>query len=362
MNPAAVADDAVCVVGIGASTAVGTTAPASAAAVRAGISGFAEHPFLRDRVGEPVMVACAPFLGHDLTGTQRFVELAVSATCEALEPARSSSRSSEVVPTIVGLPEPRPGLPEDLSSDLAHRLETATALRSRPTRTTMVLRGHAAGLVAIETACEMIRSRATDLCLAGGVDSYMDPRTLQWLESCDQLLTPDNAWGFVPGEAAGFCLLCSRATARRLQLDVLGSLLAVATSREVKRIKTEAVCIGEGLTDAVRGVLRALPGPLTRIDDTICDLNGESYRADEFGFMLARTNDYFIDSSNFSSPADCWGDVGAASGPLFVLLATAATRKGYARGPLTLLSTSSEAGERAAAIFHAEADRRQAGE
>ena len=83
-------------------------------------------------------------------------------------------------------------------------------------------------------------------------------------------------------------------------------------------------------------------------------MNGEAYRADEFGFMLARTSERFVDSSDFTAPADSWGDVGAASGPLFVLLAAAAAMKGYARGPLTLLWTSSEGGERAAALFLAD--------
>jgi 3-oxoacyl-[acyl-carrier-protein] synthase-1 len=83
----------------------------------------------------------------------------------------------------------------------------------------------------------------------------------------------------------------------------------------------------------------------------ICDQNGEAYRADELAFMLVRLSERFTDGSDFEAPADCWGDVGAASGPLFVVLAAAAAERGYARGPHYVLWTSSESGERGAALL-----------
>ena len=83
----------------------------------------------------------------------------------------------------------------------------------------------------------------------------------------------------------------------------------------------------------------------------ICDQNGEAYRADELGFMLVRLSERFRGGSDFLAPADCWGDVGAASVPLFVILAAAAAERGYARGPHYLVWASSEGGERGAALL-----------
>jgi 3-oxoacyl-[acyl-carrier-protein] synthase-1 len=186
------------------------------------------------------------------------------------------------------------------------------------------------------------------------VDSYLDTDTLEWIERNDQLHKSTNAWGFVPGEAAAFCLLCSGETARRHHLVPLGWILGVETSFEENRIKTETVCIGKGLTDAVRKVLDLMSATRCKIDNIICDQNGEAYRAAEQGFLLARTMERFVDASDFLSPADCWGDVGAASGPLFVMLASAAAQKKYGKGPSTLLWTSSEGGERAALIHWAD--------
>ena len=83
-----------------------------------------------------------------------------------------------------------------------------------------------------------------------------------------------------------------------------------------------------------------------KADHMYCDMNGEPYRADEFGFATIRAGGLFRDPSAFTAPADCWGDVGAASGPLFLILAEAAIRKGYAPGPVLAAFTSSESGER----------------
>ena len=84
-------------------------------------------------------------------------------------------------------------------------------------------------------------------------------------------------------------------------------------------------------------------------------MNGEPYRADEFGFATIRAGGLFRDPSAFTAPADCWGDVGAASGPLFLVLIDAATRKGYAPGPVLAAFTSSESGERCGFVTRARA-------
>ena len=171
--------------------------------------------------------------------------------------------------------------------------------------------------------------------LVGGVDSYMEPETLEWLEKSEQLHSAglaNNAWGFIPGEAAGFCLLASEKARLRYQLSANCRVLAAGVARESSLIKTDTVCIGLGLTAAVREALTALPDGI-KVDRIICDQNGEAYRANDAGFMLVRLSERFNRGSDFLAPADCWGDVGAASIPLSVALAAAAAERGYARGP-----------------------------
>jgi 3-oxoacyl-[acyl-carrier-protein] synthase-1 len=217
-----------------------------------------------------------------------------------------------------------------------------------------IARGHASGLLALEAACRTVETGRADFCLVGGVDSYVEPETLEWLEANEQVHSAgssNNAWGFIPGEAAGFCLLMSIASARRHGIEPLGHVRAVTAAREEHLIKSDTVCLGRGLTAAFAGVFDALPSPSDVVNDVICDMNGEPYRAEEFGFATIRTRHRFMNESEFQTPADCWGDVGAASGPLFVNLAVVAQAKGYAAGPRTLVWTSSESGERAAAVI-----------
>jgi 3-oxoacyl-[acyl-carrier-protein] synthase-1 len=251
------------------------------------------------------------------------------------------------------LPPARPGqaaMGEVIAAQLAKSLRDAASVRSVKT----VEAGHAAGLVALESACAKPEVGQEEFQLIGGVDSYLEPETLESLESCEQLHgagPANNAWGFIPGEAAGFCLLASRGACDRYELTGRCQLQSIATAREKNLIKTDTVCLGHGLAEAWRRALAALPDD-AKVAQMICDLNGEPYRADEFGFALARMSERFVSGSDFSAPADCWGDVGAASVPLFMVLAAAAAERRYAVGPHYLLWASSESGERGAALLH----------
>ncbi|TGO02654.1 hypothetical protein PN36_21215 [Candidatus Thiomargarita nelsonii] len=69
---------------------------------------------------------------------------------------------------------------------------------------------------------------------------------------------------------------------------------------------------------------------------------------------MLRTREFFIEPGKFIAPADCWGDVGAATGALLINLITTAAAKGYAQGELSLLWASSESGERSAALLQAQ--------
>jgi 3-oxoacyl-[acyl-carrier-protein] synthase I len=182
----------------------------------------------------------------------------------------------------------------------------------------------------------------------GGADSWLEPQRLDALDVADRLHSVNQPWGFTPGEAAGFCLVTTGECARRLGLQAHAEILAVGTGRETKLMGTRTVCIGEGLTAAFRAVLH----PRHRVAHGYCDFNGETYRADEFGFAVCRTRDCFIDPGSFTAAAECWGDVGAASGLLALALPMAAWQRHYAHGPVALAwSSSANAPLRAAALL-----------
>jgi len=88
-----------------------------------------------------------------------------------------------------------------------------------------------------------------------------------------------------------------------------------------------------------------------KVTDVFCDMHGEPYRANEFGFAALRTRQHFVSPSDFVSPADCCGDVSAASVPIGVALSTIASRKAYAKGPFAFVWASSDTGERGGALL-----------
>lgn len=341
----------VVIVAMGACTPIGRDAWSSAAAVRAGVSGFVQHPYMIDTAGEPMRAAIAPWIDIGLIGADRLEQLLFPAIDQALEPIASTPETPLSVGLALGLPSPRPGLPDDIQQQMMSRIYKRFARRFGTVAAFAA--GHAAGLIAVQAAATKLGQGALDVCVVAAVDSYIDPLTLEWLEEYDQLHSAgrlNNAWGFIPGEAGAALLMMRESIADAAKLQPLAVVLGTGRATEPKRIKTKTVCIGEGLTQAFRAALDALPAG-TKITDVYCDMNGEPYRGDEFGFTALRTKECFESASDFVAPADCWGDVAAAGGPLHLMLAAIAGSKGYSNGNLAFAWASSEFGERAATLI-----------
>ncbi|SHN10915.1 beta-ketoacyl synthase N-terminal-like domain-containing protein [Rhizobacter sp. OV335] len=340
------------VIGCGARTPVGFHRRSSTAAVRAGISMMAEHPFLIDRFGKPIKVTRDAGLDPQLQGFERLLALAIPAAREALEPLEPfvGAVNAPKVSIVLSTGEPRPGQGTGTSASLADALCDDLAAFVHIGRQMHWMGGHAGGIVALETAARLLAEGEADMVLAGGVDSYLFRDTLEWLDDNEQLHSEDNIYGFCPGEAAGFVLVTRADTAQRFGLTPLLSLVSAGSGIEKNLIRTEDICLGEGLSKAFLAAAKPLAQE-ERIDRVVCDMNGERYRGNEYGFAVLKASKLFRDAAAFEAPADCWGDVGAASGPLYVGLVAAAEERGYAKGPLSLVWASSEGGRRAAAVL-----------
>jgi 3-oxoacyl-[acyl-carrier-protein] synthase-1 len=341
---------AIHVVAIGARTPVGFSAEASAAAVRAGISRMREHPTLVNRRGSAAKLAFDGGLPADLFGPLRLRELARLALAELVAklPETLASARTELY---LGLPEPRPGLPRAQLADMGGyvaRAGTAAGLRMAVHALPL---GHAAALEAARLATGRLTAREADLCVVGGADTYVDPRTVRWLGRNGRLADGEARSAFVPGEGAAFLALVGDETRKRHQLLPLATLLGVHAARESAVLGSEAINLGRGLTDAIAGAVAGLSLPAEMIDETYGDLNGERHRSEEWGFAALRLQHAIRDPTGCRKPVSEWGDVGAASGALFMLLAIQAFRRGYARGPRALCWASSDGGLRAATVL-----------
>lgn len=336
------------VVGVGARTPLGFDAASSAAAVRAGISAIQDHPYMIDQFGERMKVTRDIGIDVDLHGPDRAVEIAVSPALDALLPLLQSDATSAVT-LILSTGEPRPGKPDGFAAQVDMLLRKRIGQHVLLEGGGSTAGGHAGGLLAIHHACKSLREGRAKLCLVGGVDSYLEPETLEWLDQNEQLHSETTTYGFCPGEAAGFALLTTLGVARARGLRPLLEIVGTSIASEENRIKTETVVLGEGLGSAFKLLFQ--DAPIDKVDRIICDMNGERYRGNEYGFAVIRNPGRFKDAADFETPADCWGDVGAASGPLFVSLITEAEARGYQPGPLSLIWASSENGARAGVLL-----------
>src|SRR5262249_12920712 len=145
------------------------------------------------------------------------------------------------IPLVIGLPSERPGLPDAFGKRIAERFKVMKTEGWTISDVEALSTGHSAGLMALERGFRRIQRGTDEFCLIGGIDSYLEPKTLEWLEKCDQIHGAgphNNAWGFIPGEAAGFALLCRQETAQRYGLNVPIQVLSVTTAREKNLIKS----------------------------------------------------------------------------------------------------------------------------
>ena len=343
----------ICIIATGARTPWACRAAPSAAAVRAGITALGDHPFMVDQVGDRMPGAVDAEIDPQIIGPERFLLLAETALSEACTPLQSVQANELRLPVFLGLPEIRPGFTEHDALTIQFGLSRYKGLPQSLGDVQVFPHGHAAGFSALAAAVAQLKNGVIEACLVGGVESYFHADTMEWLDANRQLAGSVSRSGFVPGEGAGFCLLMAEQVMARLGLKPLARVSAVATGKETKLIKTSDICLGEGLSETVRNAVSNLRPPEERVNDLFCDINGERYRNEEWGFVCLRLSQYFDDPTAYRSPAECWGDMGAASGPLLAMLVCQAYVRGYSQGPRAMLWASSEGGRRGAAVLAA---------
>ncbi len=331
------------VVAVGARTLVGYHAASTAAAIRCELRNLQNHPFMVDRLGNPIRMGLDDGLAGNQVGAVRLVVMARSALKEALATV-DLARASRV-DVIVALPEGRPGFTDANAGWVAR--EVTHGLVPRPAE--VGARGHAGSLDALRDAAERIEDGRSELCIVVGVDSYVAPETIDWLQANRRLAGEDNRDGFVPGEA-GACVVLARPS---LGFSPLAHVRGAHSTREKVSIAADEEVLGRGLTEAIRGATASLRLPTEAVDDVYCDLNGERYRTDEWGFAALRTSRAFR-SIAYTMTSSCVGDVGAAHGALGCVLAVRSWARSYANGSRALVWGGSDQGLRAAVVLEEE--------
>lgn len=358
MKPAAPV--AVVVAGSGAICSVGVGIAQVYASVRAGIARKIASEVV-DREFEPITMALLPDAAlepldlevarHGLSGRQsRMLSLAATAIRESVT---ALPVAAQPVRVFLGLPEPTPAWPSTPPWFL-EALATQAGVAVDLAQSRMFPCGRAAALVALEAAVQAISSGQANHVLVGGVDSFMDLDRLSELLAEERICpAPD---GFIPGEGAAFVLLANR---RGLPSGGKSNVavLAVGKACDPGHLYSSQPGTGEGLATAIETMVAtsaALPGPIC---NTYAGLNGESFGAKEWGVAALRHRPLFSPDAQMDHPADCYGDVGAATGAILVALASTALARGDRLGP-SLVWSSSDGEDCACAVMDVQTQER----
>jgi 3-oxoacyl-[acyl-carrier-protein] synthase-1 len=340
------ANDQVVVVGIGMMTSVGLTTQETVGSVRAGIARFTETtildhrfaPFTMAEVPEDGLPGLNPAVAEKpgLSDREiRMLRLGSMPLLECLEGVGPAGRPPSLELALPEIETTRPLDRQRFLELLAEQTEGAFDLR----KSEASLPGRAGGLAAIGRAVQRIQAGKDEFVVAGGIDTYRALYVLGALDKEGRVKSSVHLDGFIPGEGAGFVLLASPKAAAAKRLSALAVVTCVGEGTEVGHLYSEEPYRGEGLAETVEAFLAdaKLPGP---IEEVYSSMNGENHWAKEWGVTFLRNRPAFNPEHGMHHPADCFGDTGAACGPLMVGLAAEGLAHGHLKSPVLVYGAS----------------------
>ncbi|QHM71250.1 hypothetical protein [Mixta intestinalis] len=282
-------------------------------AIKTQLALVRKHPLYVDRCGVPIKASFFPQL--KVTGAARWETLANELLANLWKklsalPAPERYRLWLILP-----PVDRIGVPAELEQVMvrcaeAHsvRWDTIRLLRGGAAQAGLALRE----IVNRQKENQKRNERVFDIVL--GVECWLMMETLTKLDS-ERLLHGSyrfdagemvpEPYGFVPGEGAAAIVLGT------------GSgqgccLSAAGIGQETDLHQADTACTGIGLASAAMQALQQVR--TEQITHIVSDLNGEIWRADEYGFALTRLHAFLCrDDYIRVTPVLSSGDLGCAS-------------------------------------------------
>lgn len=341
------------IAGMGMITPLGGNTAMTAAAVNANSSAYAvSDSYEQDR--QPVTMTTVPnslFLKMEADideGSRyndrhdRVIKMAITAIRDACE----QQTSEQPVPMAIAMHEDQGDI-----DGLVPFIPTLEA-NCKPWVSSALCRsmysGRAAGIEAIDFAFNYFYDLPNDFMLIGGSDSYQDEGRIAPLAQKKRLLVKNSPDGFAPGEAAGFLLLTRKP---ELALERNGHIIALhppGMAEESGHLHSEDPYRGDGLDAAFKQAL--IKHSPASIHSIYSSMNGESHWAKEYGVAYIRNKEYFQDTVKIEHPADCYGDLGAATSPVLIALA-AEHLFNHATAKAHLVYSSSDHSKRGALVI-----------
>ena len=327
-------------VGSGLVTSVGLSTAAAAAAIRAGVSNAQVTRFM-DWGGEWMVAHVVPIEAPNPRA--KLFKMAATAIDECLASVARESIAGTAL--ILCLPEPsRPSAGNEVGESGIAELSNMVGATFSPHSFTIAA-GRVGGLVGLHHARALLDEGKADAVIVAGVDSYVNWPALSHFENQYRLLTSKNSDGFLPGEAAAAVMVARPAPGTALRCEGLGF------AKESATVGASVPLRADGLVEAIRAAARDAVCGVQDFDLRITALSGEHYYFKEAALAMARLVRDPMPDADLWHPADCVGEVGAAAGPLAMILAATACAKGYAAASRILCHLSNDGAERSAAFF-----------
>lgn len=343
--------DALGIDALAAISPVGNDLRQTCTSVRAGISRFAPHPALEclsgdpeaEEPSEPVVIGLCPRFPAEIEAAERLVAMLLACLGDMLLAAEIGRDDFASSAFLLALPANDTavmdwGLEERFGSSF-----WARAGLPAPAAFETVHSGQTGMFELCQRAFELLQGGDVPSCFVAGVDSYNADTRLALLDESKALCSSRNHDGFIPGEAVSILRLSLEQTPQALAL-----LERPAFGREPQPASGDRHSTGDGLAQSIREMSEG-----RRWSRVYCDLNGQSYRFAEWGLMRTRLSAELADDLALVHPADCMGDVGAATGGILLGCAVEAATRGYAGAPQALLWTASDDGARASLCVRA---------
>jgi 3-oxoacyl-[acyl-carrier-protein] synthase-1 len=325
-------------------SSLGATAAQTAFFLRAGSSSVRVAPFM-DEWGERIHMCYADWLPSGSFGTERIVLLAEQALAPLL------GVTGDPVRIALALPERYAAKPLDndlnvTGRTLADRLQNRLGRRFSNFEIEFFPSGRAGGALALERALGWLTATDPGFVIAGGVDSFYDWKTLEILEKQDRLLTQENLDGFIPGEGAAFLTLSNDVNAQPC-----ARVAGLGIGYELAPILSEQASRASGITNAMNKAVQTLRNAVLRSNYWFVDLTHEVYGIKEFQRVITRFGDLMGTNLRLETPLREIGNTGAATVPLFAVLACEAWSHGYAQDRFCVALGASDNGLRGAVLL-----------
>ncbi len=227
----------------------------------------------------------------------------------------------------------------------------AAGVPSKIANLSVITQGHVSVGVALEAAAVGFQNGNQRPALVLAVDAPVDLARVASLDARGRLAGPSVPTGAAPGEIGACMLVADYDAARSQGFSAIGQILQPQSLQSDPSFNADTPPDGRALASLATAVIRSLPAFGLQSDVWwILDMNGETYRAREWGTAIVHLKQALpsVGTQNVWLPAVNFGDCGAATGLAAAALAVRSFARRYAPATSALVLSASDGTRRAA--------------